>query len=567
MKEIIKNLKIYFKTYLRDFKKEILQTFIFVTLSIGIGIALPIIISFFIDNLYNVERTSSFFKSIAVIYLMLLITKIILETVNSYVSERLSWSVSNKLRVSLVKHCINLDFAFHKSHKTGEMIERIDGDVTFLSNFFSVFLVNILGNGLFVLMVIIIFYIKNMWIGLSYSIMAMLAYAVFSSLSKKITKLWSIFREDEAQNYGFIQETILAREDIVGIEEESYFKKMLKKLLIKTKKDYRNASIMNNIPTSGFFGLMNIGDFVAMAIGVYLFYKGQMTIGSIYLISNYIGLLNRPFIALRFELENLQKVGASLSRISELFDLKSNISSGNKKLSNKTPSVDVKNISFAYDDVKVLENISLSVKAGEKIGIVGKTGSGKSTFIKLLSKMYDLKNGDIYIEGKNLKDLDIDDFYKHMCVMNQNSRIFKGTVYENLSSFDSLVTREKAVEALKKVGLSRWLKKLPNGIDTVVDKSMVSSAEEQLLYVSKAFLTDAKIFVFDEINSKLDDESEQKICQALRKIISDSTAFIIAHRLKMLEIVDKVLILENGRVKLFDDKNNVSEEIIRRNLE
>ena len=117
MKEIIKNIKIYFKDYLRNFKKEILQTFVFVTLSIGIGIALPMIISIFIDNLNNIEQTSSFFKSLATLYLMLLITKIILETVNSYISERLSWNISNKLRVNLVKHCINLDFDFHKSHK------------------------------------------------------------------------------------------------------------------------------------------------------------------------------------------------------------------------------------------------------------------------------------------------------------------------------------------------------------------------------------------------------------------------------------------------------------------
>ncbi|MED2164204.1 ABC transporter transmembrane domain-containing protein, partial [Bacillus thuringiensis] len=142
MMSIIQNIRIYFKEYLADYKKEIVQIFFLLAVGIGISITLPIIVSIFIDSLDNSSYQSDFFISLAGIYLAMLFVKIIVETINSYISERLGWTISNKLRVNLVRHSIDLDFNFHKKYKTGEMIERVDGDVTFLSNFFSMFLVN-----------------------------------------------------------------------------------------------------------------------------------------------------------------------------------------------------------------------------------------------------------------------------------------------------------------------------------------------------------------------------------------------------------------------------------------
>ncbi|AJH03356.1 ABC transporter ATP-binding protein [Bacillus thuringiensis] len=566
MMSIIQNIRIYFKEYLADYKKEIVQIFFLLAVGIGISITLPIIVSIFIDSLDNSSYQSDFFISLAGIYLAMLFVKIIVETINSYISERLGWTISNKLRVNLVRHSIDLDFNFHKKYKTGEMIERVDGDVTFLSNFFSMFLVNIIGNSIFVLLIITMFYIKSGLIGICYSIIAIFAYFVFLSLQEKIVKLWTAYREDEAQLYGYIQESISAREDILGIGEKNYFKSLLKKYLHKTKVDFRKAVVISNIPTSGFFALLNVGDLIAIGIGVYLFYKNEMTMGTIYLISTYVGLLNRPFIALRYELENLQKIGASLNRISELFAFQSKISTGNIKLNKEKLSIDVKNVSFSYGDTPVLTDISFQVKQGETIGIVGKTGSGKTTLIKLLAKMYDIETGSILINDKNIKELDVKDFYKHICFISQNSRIFNGTVYENLTCFDSSVSHKEVNDVIEKIGLTDWVASLPEGIHTVINHSMLSAGQEQLLYIGKAFLNEAQLYIFDEVNSKLDEKSEDKIFQALKKLTYDKTVFIIAHKLKLLELVDKVLILENGKIKLYDERKHVSNRIIEGNL-
>ena len=536
---------------------------------IAVSVGLPIIVSFFIDNLAK-GHENNFFVNLSYLYIALLTIKIATEVINTLISERLGWTISNKLRYNLVKHCVNLDFAFHKEHKSGEMIERVDGDVTFLSTFFSMFIVNIVGNSLFVLFVIVVFFSKSLLIGLGYGLIAILAYCIFLSLQKQIVKLWTAYREDEAQLYGYIQESIAAKDDIIGIGEEKYAKKILIKLLRKVKSDYKKAAFISNIPTAGFFSLLNIGSIIALGIGAFLFYKKQMTLGSIYLIINYIGLLNKPFIVLRYELENLQRIGASLHRISNLFSIKNTISNGNLKLDeaiDKKIAIEFRNTSFAYANTPVIKNISFQVNDGETIGIIGKTGSGKTTLIRLLAKMYDPTSGEILLNNKNIKDLDINDYFKHVCIISQNSRIFTGTVYENISYFDSSVDRNKILSVIESIGLSEWLKSLPDGLDTIINNSMLSVGQIQLICIAKSFLTDCKLYIFDEINSNLDEESESKIRTALKKLHINKTVIIIAHKLNMLEFVDKILIMSNGEIKLYDERKHISRDVIAKNLD
>lgn len=568
MKEIVQSISIYFRKYLANYKKQLIIILILLLASIGISIILPLIVSVFIDNL-EVEKGAEFFNILALSYLLLVLFKIVVEVFNAYLSERLGWTISNTLRSNLVSHCVGLDFTFHSKHKTGEMIERVDGDVTFLSNFFSAFFVNIVGNTIFVISIIIIFYIESGLIGIAYSLIAVLAYCSILLIQRKIMVLWTKYREDEAQLYGYIQESVSAREDIIGIGEVDYLKLKLQDFLRKIKRDYRKAMVISNIPTSSFFGLLNIGDLVAIGIGVFLFYKGNLSIGSVYLISNYVGLLNRPFIALRYEFESMQKVGASLNRITELFSIKSILSEGDLKIETGQVAIKLEHVIFRYQDTELpaLNDISFEVTKGEKVGIVGTTGSGKSTLIRLIAKMYDAVSGRILINGVDVRHISTNDYYKSICTVTQNSRIFSGTVYENVTGYDSSIKKERVMEALQKTGLNRWVNELPQGVDTVLESGMLSSGQEQLLYISRAFLSDASVYIFDEINSRLDESSEDKIIQALKELTFDKTVLIIAHKLKMLDLVDNVLVLENGKIKLFDKRDNIPNEVIERNLD
>ncbi len=568
MKNIIRNIKIYFSEYLKNYKWVLVGIFLLLTLGLSITILLPFIVSILIDSIDSNTR-KIMFTILPVIYLTLVFLKLIFEVINVFISERLGWTISNNLRGNLVKHCLELDFSFYIKHKPGEMIERIDGDVSFLSNFFSEFFVNILGNTVFIFSVVVIFYLESGAIGIGYSLIIILAYCSILLLQNKIVKLWCKYREDEAQLYGYIQDSILAHEDVIGIGEENYLENKLKNFLNTLKRDFRNAVVVSNIPTSSFFGLLNIGDLVAIGIGIYLFYNSQLTLGSIYLISNYVGLLNRPFIALRYEFDNLQKIGASLKRISDLFEVPKKNDDEKNKFNKNYKSIEFQNVSFSYENnqIDVLTDINIDIKRGQKIGIVGKTGSGKTTLIKLLSKMYEPCRGKILLGDINIWDITTKSLYENLCMISQNTRIFNTTVLNNITSFESSPDTERILKVINQVGLGEWLQRLSNGLDTVISKEMLSAGQEQLLYICRAFFSNAEIFIFDEINSKLDYESEEKIFAALEKLTEKKTVIIIAHKLNILELVDKVLIMENGMVKVFDEREKIPNELIERNLE
>lgn len=568
MKNIIRNIKIYFSEYLKNYKWVLVGIFLLLTLGLSITILLPFIVSILIDSIDSNTR-KIMFTILPVIYLTLVFLKLIFEVINVFISERLGWTISNNLRENLVKHCLELDFSFYIKHKPGEMIERIDGDVSFLSNFFSEFFVNILGNTVFIFSVVVIFYLESGAIGIGYSLIIILAYCSILLLQNKIVKLWCKYREDEAQLYGYIQDSILAHEDVIGIGEENYLENKLKNFLNTLKRDFRNAVVVSNIPTSSFFGLLNIGDLVAIGIGIYLFYNSQLTLGSIYLISNYVGLLNRPFIALRYEFDNLQKIGASLKRISDLFEVPKKNDDEKNKFNKNYKSIEFQNVSFSYENnqIDVLTDINIDIKRGQKIGIVGKTGSGKTTLIKLLSKMYEPCRGKILLGDINIWDITTKSLYENLCMISQNTRIFNTTVLNNITSFESSPDTERILKVINQVGLGEWLQRLSNGLDTVISKEMLSAGQEQLLYICRAFFSNAEIFIFDEINSKLDYESEEKIFAALEKLTEKKTVIIIAHKLNILELVDKVLIMENGMVKVFDEREKIPNELIERNLE
>lgn len=568
MKKIFKNIRLYFSEYMKEYKKKLLLILILLAISLCISILLPYIVSIMINTLEK-EHSGRFFYLLASLYFSLVVIKMGSEILNAYISEKLGWTISNNLRGNLIEHCVSLSFSFHQKHKAGEMIERVDGDITFLSNFFSEFLVNIVGNTFFVAAIISIFYFQSGVIGIGYSIIVILAYCSILMLQDLIIKLWGRYREDEAQLYGYIQDSLLAREDIVGVGEENYLKMKLSSFLMKIKSDFRKAVVANNIPTSGFFGLLNIGDFVAIGVGIYLFYQSELSLGSVYLISNYVGLLNRPFIALRYEFDSLQRVGASLSRITELFSIKNETIRDKHVLKGANFDIEIKNLGFTYEDMQtpVLKNLSLKIKAGEKIGIVGRTGSGKSTLIKLIAKMYEPQKGEIFFSGVNLKQISSKELYEHLFVITQNVRIFNGTVYENVTCFDSTISRDDVTKALHKVGLTNWLEKLPLGIDTPIDKNLLSAGQEQLLYICRAFLRNAEIYILDEINSKLDVEAEAKVFTALDELMKNKTIIVIAHKLQILEHVDKILIMENGEISMYGEQSQVYNHIIERNIE
>lgn len=556
--------KINIKNYILRNKKSFLFLLILVVLYSVVNLLLPQIVEKYIDsinlNLYNITF-------IALIYLLCVFIRMILLIIITYISEKAGCRASNKLKLKLFEHLLSLDYNYHKKNTSGDIIEQLEGDVGIVSKLFSTLVVNIIGSFILLIGIIVVFYRENNILGALYLIISFLVIVIFKAFQKYISNLWLKAREKESKIIGYINENISGIKDIIGLGKELYSTKSLSILLEENKRLNDKASFLGNIPSTIFFSMLNIGEVIGLAIGIYLYYSTNGNIGSIYVITSYIALLEIPFLSMRSEFAEIQKISAALKRLNIMYDEKSDVLWGNKCLDKNPISIQVNNMSFSYGTQKTLNDVSFSVKKGQVIGVVGKTGSGKSTLLQLLSKMYQYKSGEIKFNGININQLDKKDFYRNVYMVSQNMNLLNDTIRNNLLCFSIKKSDEELISAIKRYGLGEWFQKQEKGLDTIIDSNTLSIGERQLLLLVRAHFVDCSLLLFDEITTHIDDETEKLVFNAMQNLLKEKTAIIVLHKLNTLKLVDKILILRAGEVQRFSNKNDVSVEYIKECLE
>ena len=482
---------------------------------------------------------------------------------STYFSQNIGWKATNRLRNDLAEHCMNLDMSFHKEHLPGELIERIDGDVTALMNFFSNFMIKILGNILLLIGVLIALYIEDWRIGASITAFSIFAMLFLMKISTIAVPSWKKVRKISAEFYGFIGEHITNKEDIQSCGAKEYVFHKFEKFINKWFPTERKAALLGySMWTSSIF-VFAVGTVISFGVGGYLWYKGAITIGTVYLIFNYTELIRHPLEQIRMQLEDLQKAGASIKRINELLHIKSKIDyAGDLPLDSNAIEVEFQNVNFGYEEEqKVIENLSFELKKGEILGLIGRTGSGKTTLGRLLLRLYDVKEGKILMNGKNLKDLSQQSLREHIAVITQEVELFNGTIRDNLRFFNTNIEDDVILNAFERLGVIDWLEKLPKGLDTEIksNNTGLSAGEAQLLAFVRIFLKNPGLIILDEASSRLDPATEVLIEKAINNLLENRTAIIIAHRLWTVQRADKILILEDGKMAEFGFRKKLLE--------
>ncbi|MDU6792349.1 MAG: ATP-binding cassette domain-containing protein, partial [Anaerococcus sp.] len=221
-----------------------------------------------------------------------------------------------------------------------------------------------------------------------------------------------------------------------------------------------------------------------------------------------------------------------------------------------------KNVAFSYDDNQVLKDISFTAKQGEVTALVGASGSGKTSILRLISRLYDYDKGQILIDGKDIKNISTDSLFKKISIVFQDVTLFNSSILENIRIGKKDASDEEVIKAATLANCMDFINKLPNGLDTVIGEngSELSGGERQRLSIARAFLKDAPILILDEISASLDVDNEKKIQESLNKLIKDKTVIIISHRLKSIENVDKIIVIENGHVESQGNHKELIEE-------
>jgi ATP-binding cassette subfamily B protein/ATP-binding cassette subfamily C protein len=541
-------------------------------------IYIPQVLRIYIDAALEGIFDYKFLLTSSLIYISANILHRIIMVIMRYVSVELAWLTTNDLRVDLTAHCISLDMTFHNKMKTGDMIERIDGDATTLSEFFSTFSIYFLGSFLVIFGVLVAVFIEGWIYGVIFLGYTLLAFIAIFSVRNVVSPFWKRLRESTTALYGNIEENVSGLEDIQPNGAGSYIMKRFHGFARTYYRDGIRSAFYSRIYfllTTLMRAVINIAILIASA-----YFAGPLglDIGAMYLLLTYASTILWPIRLIIWQIDMMQNSIANIDRIKEFFDLESKIDdSGKESFPDKDINLLFDNLSFAYkEDELVLKNINFNLLPEKKIGLVGKTGSGKTTIARLIFRLYDPNEGSIRINGHETKDYPLVELRKNIAYVTQDVELFKASLKDNITFFNHDITDDEVLQVIHELGLKEWYDTLPNGLETIIysDEVGLSAGEEQLLALTRAFLKNPRIVILDEASSRLDPATERQVENALEKLLHGRSAIIIAHRLPTLEKVDDIIILGQGeiieagpRTELVENPESLFSELLQKGLE
>ena len=539
--------------------------------SIGLQLLNPQILRSFIDAVVAGREVPALIGK-AVLFLGIAVTTQAVSLGVTYLGETIAWKATNALRLDLTTHCLKLDMAFHKAHTPGELIERIDGDTGMLAGFFSEMALQLLANSLLAVGIVVLLFVED-WragtIGVGYSLLTVLA---LRSVRQPLTRAWTDSRQAEADLLGFFGERISGTEDIRANGAEPYVMRQLFVLMRRTTQRWVKAKLIQGVSHDAVWLITLLAKVAALAVGAWLFFKEHATVGTVYLIFSYIGQMEAPLSAIQHRISDLQRASAGIARVEEVLHTKPSVIEHPhpvRDLPRGPATVAVEGVSFRYDDVctdadasadagafdansnaHVLHNISFDLAPGQVLGVLGRTGSGKTTLSRLLFRLYDPAQGTICIHGIDVRDMALGALRQRVGLVTQDVQVFRATVRDNLTLFKPGLSDSQLYETLHTLGLGAWFESLPRGLDTILETGSqgLSAGQAQMLALARIFLRNPDLVILDEAASRLDPATENLVERAVDLLLADRTAIIIAHRLSTVQRADAILILESGQV-------------------
>jgi len=512
----------------------------------------PQITRFFIDTAQAGGAVSALTLA-AGLYLGVALLSQVVSVVETYAAEHLGWTATNALRADLVQHSVELPMSFHNAHAPGELIERIDGDVSELANFFSRFVLQLLGSAALLIGVLALLWREEWRVGLALTLVSIVALVALNAVRARGTRYSWAARQASADLFGFLEERLAGLRDIQALGGQRYVLGRLYPYVRAHFQNSRTAFLMGGVLGSAVSAVFTVGWVLVFAMGAYFYRAGTMSIGTVFLLVQYMAMLRRPLDEIGRQAQDFQRAGASVARIAEFRATAPMLPDGPAlDLPAGPPRVEFRAVSFGYGapDAPVVKDVSFVLEPGRVLGILGRTGSGKTTLTRLLLRLYEPDAGSVYLGGVDLRQVGVPDLRRHIGVVPQDVQLFQASVRDNLTLFDPDIPRARIFDIVDELGLGPWLSALPNGLDAeiVPDHAGLSAGEAQLLAFVRVFLRDPGLVILDEAASRLDPATERLIDRAVDRLFHQRTGIVIAHRLQTVERADDILILRNGRV-------------------
>lgn len=478
---------------------------------------------------------------------------VFLTWLQTFVMVNVALKTIQKIRQDIFEKIQTLSLRFFDVRSQGDLMSRVTNDIDNLNQALTQSVVQIISSALTFIGVTIAMFALD-WI---LAIVTLITVPIMFFVTKKLVaysgKNFAKRQKDLGELNGFIEEAITGADvtTLYGKEKETVqnFNKINEQLRVSaTKADTFSAFIF---PSMNFIN--NLGMGLVIGTGSVMVLNGMTTVGVIAAFINYSRQFSRPLSQFATLMNTIQAAVAGGERVFEVMDEVPEIK--NKKdafvVQNLQGHVALENVSFGYEENKtILKEVSLKARPGETIALVGPTGSGKTTIINLLTRFYDIQQGQIHIDGKNIKEYDMNSLRSKIGVVLQDTYLFAGTIMDNIRYGRLDASDEEVINAAKAASAHSFIKHLPNQYETKIasEGSNLSQGQKQLLAIARAILADADILILDEATSNIDTRTELQIQEGLNNLMRGRTSFVIAHRLKTIEKADQILVIKDGSI-------------------
>ena len=549
------NIKLFFR--LLEFVKPYKPNFIFVTIA-AILISVFSILSQYllkigVDDYITLKNYSGLVYIISLMFAVL-IFQVIFQFLFVYFTNILGQKVVFDIRTKLFSRIIKFKMSYYDKSSVGRLVTRSVNDMETIASIFSQGLFMIFAD--LILMLSVISVMIYLSLKLSIIVFAVLPFILIATrfFQRAMKSAFNEVRSEVANLNSFVQERIS------GIKEIQIFNReeVEQNSFIKINEKHKNAWLKTVWYNSIFFPIAEIS--TSITIGLLVWFGGRLvgvefsgvTIGTIFLFIQLSQMLFRPLRQIADKFNTLQMGMVAANRVFKILDTSDFIkNSGINKNNLIEGKIKFDELSFSYSESKpVFDKLNLSINSGEKVAIVGSTGSGKTTLINLILRFYESNSGSIYIDNINIKDIDLKNLRSQISLVTQDIFLFADSIFNNITLFNPNISIDDVKKAAKEIGIHDFINKLPGGYYYNVRERgvMLSEGQKQLISFLRAYLSNPRILILDEATSSIDSKTEKLIQYATSKIIQNKTSIIIAHRLSTILNSDKIIVLENGEI-------------------
>ncbi len=538
-------------SYLKKYKYKYIFALLLVLFTSAINMINPFISGKIVDKVLGKNETNLLLPLLSIM-IFIVVFKGIIAYVFQMILEKISQDVLFKIRTDLYDKLMELDVNFYSKVRTGDLMARMTGDTDAIRHFIAWVVYNIISCiTTFLFAIISMMYVNSTLTIFMLLVSPMIGFLTFK-MSNEISPTFHNIRDAYSRLNSLVQENISGNRVVRAFSRENFEVDKFN----KENKNYRDRNLdtirvtRKYIPKLEF--LSNSLTIVMVLVGGILVIINKITFGELVIFNSLLWALNNPMRMCGYLINDTQRFIASSEKIIELLNTESNIKNNvdTVKVKKFKGNIEFKNVSLDLDGRRVINNVSFTVRAGETIGLVGHTGSGKSLIINLLSRFYDATEGEIYIDGVNIKEIELDVLRRNIATAMQDIFLFSDTIKDNIAYGNPKANINEIKEIAKKAQAHGFIKRLEDGYETIVGERGVglSGGQKQRVSLARAMMKDSSIFVLDDVTSAVDMETEKKIQYELKNMEEKKTTFIIAHRISSLKQADLILVLDNGKI-------------------